>query len=167
MEICLVAAVSKNNCIGKGGGLPWNFPKDLAYFKKITWGQWVIMGRKTWESIPKGVRPLPGRKNVILTSESPSCFPSDVLVFSSIDSALNALQELTVERLMVIGGESLFAWALDRAKYLYLTRIEKDFHGDRFFPKINFNRYQLIQSHSSMEFNTKLFFEVYKKYQAS
>lgn len=137
--ISLLVAMDKNRLIGKDNQLPWHLPADLAYFKKVTMGHPIIMGRKTFESIG---RPLPGRTNIILTRnqnyEIEGCE-----VMRSIDD-VKKMDEKMNEELFVIGGAEIFKEVLPFADRLYITKIEEVFEGDAFFPEINDNEWEEI-----------------------
>jgi dihydrofolate reductase len=127
-RIALVVAVAENGVIGRGGALPWHLPDDLKFFKSVTLGKPVLMGRRTFESIG---RPLPGRRNLVLTRSSPA-LPGEVEAVGSIDAALALVADAA--ELCVIGGAALYAEALPRAQRLYLTRVHGEFEGDVYFP---------------------------------
>ena len=127
----LVAALARNRVIGVGNRLPWRLPEDLARFKRLTMGAPVIMGRKTRESIG---RPLPGRRNIVVTRERAATWEGCV-VAHSLDEAL-ALADDAAEA-FVIGGAELYAQALPRADRLYLTLIDADYAGDAWFPEFD------------------------------
>jgi len=127
----LVAALARNRVIGVGNRLPWRLPEDLARFKRLTMGAPVIMGRKTRESIG---RPLPGRRNIVVTRERAATWEGCV-VAHSLDEAL-ALADDAPEA-FVIGGAELYAQALPRAAPLYLTLIDADYAGDAWFPEFD------------------------------
>ena len=129
MIISLIAAMGKNRAIGKNNSLPWSMPADLKYFMEKTKGKTVIMGRKTFESIGK---PLPNRKNIIITRDKNYKADGYVVAYS-IDDALNAAK--STEEVMVIGGANIYAQFLPKANRIYLTIIKNDFEGDAFFPK--------------------------------
>ncbi|MCP1123601.1 dihydrofolate reductase [Bacillus sp. 3103sda1] len=137
--ISLLVAMDKNRLIGKENQLPWHLPADLAYFKKVTMGHPIIMGRKTFESIG---RPLPGRTNIILTRnknyEMEGCE-----VIHSIDD-VQKLDEQMNEEIFVIGGAEIFKEVLPFADRLYITKIEEVFEGDTFFPEINYDEWKEI-----------------------
>lgn len=124
----LVVAVARNGVIGRENRLPWRLPGDLAYFKRVTLGRPVIMGRRTWESIG---RPLPGRLNIVVT-RNPDYRAPGATVVGSLDEAWRATGE--VEEACVIGGTSLFAEALPQADRIHLTEVDADVEGDTFFP---------------------------------
>ncbi|MEO5928109.1 MAG: dihydrofolate reductase [Patescibacteria group bacterium] len=132
--ITLVAAVAKNGCIGKGGELPWRIPEDVQRFKDLTTGSIVVMGRKTWESIPEKFRPLPNRHNAVVTRQADYKLPDGVDRFSSLDAALDAFATNTV---MVIGGAEIYTQSIGRAQTLQITEVHRDVEGDTFFPKID------------------------------
>jgi dihydrofolate reductase len=123
--LAIIVALSRNRGIGKEGKLPWHISEDLRRFKKLTMGHTVLMGRTTWLSIGK---PLPGRRNVVLTTGS----LSGVETYPSIDLALEALKG--EERVFVIGGGRVYAQTLDRADELYLTVVDREVDADTFFP---------------------------------
>lgn len=132
--VTLVAAVAKNGCIGKGGELPWRIPEDTKRFKDLTTGSIVVMGRKTWESIPEKFRPLPNRHNVVVTRQEGYALPDGVDRFNSLDAALDVFVTNTV---MVIGGAEIYAQAIGRADTLQITHVNRDVEGDTFFPPID------------------------------
>ena len=134
MSITIIAAVAENGCIVKDGKLPWHLPEDLKHFKEVTTGNTVIMGRKTWESLPEKFRPLPHRKNVVITRQLDYSVPQEVSVFSSLESALN---EYAHHSVMIIGGAEIYRQAFPLADKLELTRIHQRVEGDAFFPIIN------------------------------
>lgn len=128
-------ARSRNGVIGKNGGLPWRLSGDLAFFKKTTLGKPVIMGRKTWESLP--IKPLPGRLNIVLSKDG-SFTPADAVVCESFSEAVQIGREQAAEdgvgEVCVIGGAALFQLALPKAKRVYLTEVHAEVDGDVFFP---------------------------------
>jgi len=124
----MIVARSRNHVIGRDNQMPWKISADLQFFKRVTMGYPVIMGRKTWESIG---RPLPGRRNIVV-SRNASYELAGAELASSLDEALNRLSE--APRVFVIGGEQLFKQAFDRADKLFITEIEMDIDGgDTFF----------------------------------
>jgi dihydrofolate reductase len=127
MVISAVVAASQNGVIGKGGGLPWHLPGELARFKEITIGHPIIMGRKTHESIG---RALPGRKNIIITRDK-SYKAEGCTVVSSLDEALKASEE--ADNVFVIGGASIYELAMPRLDKIYLTEVKADISGDKYF----------------------------------
>ena len=127
-RISLVAAVAENRVIGRSGGLPWRLPDDLKFFKQLTTGHTVIMGRKTFDEVK---RPLPNRRNVVI-SRDPSFRPDGVTVVPSLEAAL-ALGA-TLEEVFVIGGGEIYRLALPSADRLYLTVVHASVEGDTTFP---------------------------------
>ena len=135
--LTLIAAISRDHVIGHGGKLPWHVPEDIKHFKELTTGHVVVMGRKTWESIPKKYRPLPNRTNVVVTRKQEYRVPEGVLVFSSIDEALNNVGAREANTVFIIGGAEIYHQTIDRADRLEITHVNQDVDGDAFFPKIN------------------------------
>jgi dihydrofolate reductase len=124
----MIVARSSNHVIGRNNQMPWKISADLQFFKKVTMGHPVIMGRKTWESIG---RPLPGRRNIVV-SRNPDFQLSGAELTGSLEEALDRLNESP--RVFVIGGEQLFNQAFPKADKLYLTEIDLDIDGgDTFF----------------------------------
>ena len=143
MKVSLIVAVSRNGVIGQNNQLPWHLPGDLKYFKSVTMGKPLIMGRKTFDSIG---RPLPGRTNIVITRD-PEWHAEGVQIAQTLLQAM-ALAELAcaeaeVDELMVIGGEQIYAMTLPSADRLYLTEVQADVEGDAFFPA--FDRQQWRQ----------------------
>jgi len=124
----LVVAVARNGVIGRENRLPWHLPADLAYFKRVTLGHPVIMGRRTWESIG---RPLPGRLNLV-ASRDPAFAPAGATVVRSLDEAWRAAQGAPEAH--VIGGTALFAEALPQVDRIHLTEVDAEVPGDAVFP---------------------------------
>jgi dihydrofolate reductase len=129
MKIAIIVATDNNRLIGKDNDLPWKLSADLKYFKQVTMGKPLIMGRKTHESIG---RPLPGRKNIIITRDQ--TFNADgCVVVNSIEAALAECSD--AEEVMVMGGASLYEQFLPRADKLYLTKVDAELAGDTWFPE--------------------------------
>ena len=124
----LVAALARNGVIGRGNALPWHLPGDLQYFKRLTLGQPVLMGRRTWDSIG---RPLPGRVNLVLTRAT-GFAAAGASVVHSLEEALTAAG--AVAALRVIGGAELYRLCLPTAQVLYLTEVDASVAGDVYFP---------------------------------
>jgi len=150
----IVVAVDEDLGIGKAGDLPWHLPSDLKHFKLTTTQtvkeqcrNAVIMGRKTWESIPQKFRPLKGRLNIVLSRQKDYELPAGVLLFHSLDSALEELSsdkgQREIETIFVVGGGKIYEEAIksSHCKWLILTRIYKSFDCDTFFPAIE-NRFE-------------------------
>lgn len=129
-RITLVAAVAEDGAIGRDNALLWHIPEDMARFKALTVGKPVVMGRKTWESLPQKFRPLPGRRNLVVSRSARELPGAEV--FGSLDAALAACTEPEV---CVIGGADIYALALPRADKLALTEVGAAFpDADRHFP---------------------------------
>ncbi len=137
MRIALVVAVAENGVIGSGGGLAWKISDDLKWFKKITLGKPIVMGRKTFDSIGKA---LPGRANIVVT-RSRTFAAEGVTAVASLDAALAAAEAAAkgagAEEICVIGGGEIYRQTLPRAGRIYLTRVEARVEGDTFFPPID------------------------------
>jgi len=142
-SLSMIAALDAANGIGKNNDLMWNLPADMQFFKETTKGHVVIMGRKNFDSIPEKFRPLPGRKNVILSQqpdfEAPGC-----LVFSSLADCLQQLQLEEGQKAFVIGGAQIYALALESGlvNEIFLTHIDKVYGADTFFPDFDASSYQ-------------------------
>ena len=130
-ELILIAAVARNGAIGKGNGLLFQDAADQRHFRQVTMGCPVVMGRKTWDSLPPRFRPLPGRRNVVV-SRNPALSLEGAEAATSLDAALAQLHG--APRVFVIGGAELYALALPRADTLMLTEIDADLAGDTHFP---------------------------------
>ena len=131
MKVSLVAAVARNGVIGRAGGLPWQIPEDLGRFRELTTGHAVVMGRRTWDSLPERFRPLPGRRNVVVTRNEAWREPGAERA-ASLENALELLGG--EERVFVIGGGELYIEALPLADELQLTEVDADVDGDTHFP---------------------------------
>lgn len=133
--ISLIAAVAKNLAIGNKGQLLWHLPEDMRYFRETTRGKPVIMGRKTWESLPESFRPLPGRRNIVI-SRNPAYDAAGATLVGSLEEAIRQCDtgEKIGEEIFVIGGADIYRQALPLAHRLYLTEVTHDFEGDAFFP---------------------------------
>jgi dihydrofolate reductase len=133
--LSIVAARARNGVIGRAGALPWRLKSDMALFKATTMSKPVIMGRKTWDSLPR--KPLPGRANFVLSLDG-TFEPKGAVVCERFEEALAMAREHAeddgAEEVCVIGGTALFTLALPKAKRLYLTEVEADVEGDAAFP---------------------------------
>lgn len=140
-RLALIVAMAHNRVIGRDGGLPWRLSADLKYFKAVTMGKPVLMGRKTFESIHALLgKPLPGRANIIITRDT-DYSSEGCRVVHGFDAAVRAAQDIVrndgVDEIMVIGGAEIYAHALGVADRLYLTEIDADFEGDAKFPEFD------------------------------
>jgi dihydrofolate reductase len=132
-EIVVIAAVARNRVIGKDNRLLWNIPEDMAHFKALTSGHTVIMGRKTWESLPPRFRPLPGRRNIVISRQADYTAPG-AEVADSLENALKLASTAAV--VFVIGGEQIYTQAMAVADRLEITEVDLEPEGDAWFPEI-------------------------------
>lgn len=139
MKLSIIVAVSDNGVIGFKNDLPWRLSSDLKRFKSITMGHSILMGRKTFESLPKL---LPGRKTVILTRQSDYKFEGAIVV-DSLNSAIDVCREEA--EAFVIGGAEIYHQALSSAARLYLTKVHAEIKGDTFFPSINWHEWKQLK----------------------
>jgi dihydrofolate reductase len=144
--LSMIVATAKHNVIGKDNDMPWHLPADLAYFKKVTLGKPIIMGRKTYESIG---RPLPGRRNIVISRDT-SYQAKGIDTVTSVEQAL-ALVDGTnggeaVGEIMVIGGGAIYRHCLASANRLYITHIVAEIEGDTVFPDYDINSWEKVES---------------------
>ena len=147
MTISFIVAAATNNAIGKDGKMPWHLPNDLKHFKNITWGMPVVMGRKTFESLGK---PLPGRKNIVITRQT-NWQASGVVAVRNFEDAVFLVREADVKEVMVIGGGEIYKALFDKADRIYLTRVHAEPEADTFFPAIHPEQWHLVsqQNHEA------------------
>jgi len=138
--ISIIVAVSDDWGIGKNNELLWNISEDLKRFKRLTMGNTIIMGKKTWESLPK--RPLPGRKNVVLTDDPKECVDCSVTAYS-IEDALSKCDKN--EEIFIIGGGSVYRQFMPLADRLYITHVHKKAPADIYFPEIDMNIWKVVE----------------------
>jgi dihydrofolate reductase len=139
VKVSLVAAVARGGVIGRDGGIPWRLPEDMVRFRELTMGHPVVMGRKTWESLPDGFRPLPGRGNVVVTRD-PDWSAQGADRVGSFEDALELVE--SEAHVFVIGGGEIYAAALPYADELLLTEIEAEVEGDTTFPAWNRDEFE-------------------------
>lgn len=160
MDIAIIVATDKNRLIGKDNDLPWKLSADLQYFRKVTMGKPIIMGRATHESIG---RPLPGRRNIVVTSNKD--FQAEgCTVVNSIEQAISACKD--EQEAMVMGGASLYEQFLDKAQRIYLTQVDAELEGDTWFPEWDKAQWKQISSESHMADDKNQFdysFDVYER----
>jgi dihydrofolate reductase len=137
--VSIIVAVSEDWGIGKDNELLWHIPEDLKRFKRLTTGNTIIMGKKTWESLPR--RPLPGRKNIVLTDD-PLEYIADSLTAYSIEDALGKCK--SDEEIFVIGGGSVYWQFMPFADRLYITHVHKKTPADVYFPEIDLNIWEIV-----------------------
>ncbi len=135
--IILIAAISKNNEIGKSNQLLWHLPDDFKRFKTLTTGHYIIMGRKTFESFPK---PLPNRTHIIITRQK-NYAVENCIVVSSLEEAIKVCPKN--EDIYIIGGGEIYKQSIDFADKLEITLVDNDFEADTFFPEIDENKWKL------------------------
>jgi dihydrofolate reductase len=140
--LSLLLAASENNVIGKDNKLPWHLPNDLKYFKNLTWGMTVVMGRKTYDSFNSL---LTGRINIVITRNK-DWKAEGVEVVHTIEDAIALAEKSGVKEIFIIGGAEIFKSVLGRADRIYLTRIHHEFEGDAFFPAINEMEWELVKN---------------------
>jgi dihydrofolate reductase len=164
--LSIVCAMAQNRVIGRDNKLPWHLPADLAYFKNLTLGHPIIMGRKTFESIG---RPLPQRTNIVVTAQA-GWSAAGVTVVNSLEEALTAANQaalaMGVQEMMLIGGATLYEQALPLAHRLYLTEVQAEIEGDAFFPQWNRSQWmeKSRQPHSADHHNCFAYeFAVYER----
>lgn len=144
MKLSLIVAMAENRVIGRDNKLPWYLPQDLKYFKAVTMGKPIIMGRKTYESIGK---PLPGRPNIVV-SRNPDWQADGVTVKHELEQALSYGESLLEinggDELMLIGGAQLYEAALPMAQRLYLTQVHAEVEGDAYFPEFEQSQWREV-----------------------
>lgn len=164
MQINLIWAQDKNRVIGKDGKMPWHLPEDLAHFKRTTLGHPVIMGRKTWESLPAKFKPLPGRLNVVISSDAST---RENLKKNGTSPAENLREALLICELSnapevwVIGGAQIYSLALPLAHKLVITEIDALFEGDAFAPALSADWREAKREHLVVKNGLKLGFVTY------
>jgi len=147
MILSAIVAVSNNNAIGIDNNLPWHMPADLKFFKETTKGYYVLMGRKSFDSVG---RPLPGRTNIVITRNK-DFYHSGVHTFNSIPDGIKKAQDDKQDKLFILGGSNIY----DQTKYLwdelFITNIDVDIpNATAFFPKVNFSEYDLINEEKNL-----------------
>jgi dihydrofolate reductase len=144
--IILIAAIGEQNELGINNDLLWHLPNDFKRFKAITTGHYIIMGRKTFESFPK---PLPNRTHIIITRNKNYKVPENCIVVNSLTEAIGKCPKN--ENIFIIGGGEIYKQSIEIANCLEVTRVHSTFKADTFFPEINLNNWELINS----EFQSK------------
>lgn len=141
MKIALIAVIDQNNGIGKDNKLLCHLPADLKRFKTLTTGNSIIMGRKTFESLPNGS--LPNRRNIVITY-NPDYFAKDCNIAHSVEKAIELSDK--DKECFIIGGEQIYKIFMEKADILYITKIHHSFEADAFFPAIESNKWQLFEN---------------------
>lgn len=162
MKLSIIVAISDNNVIGKDNSLLWRLSGDMQFFKKMTTGHHIIMGRKTFESM--GKRLLPNRTSIVVTRNSKYKLPKGGMRASSIKDAIRKISNET--EAFVIGGEQIYKMAIEYVDTLYITRVHHSFGGDAFFPEYDKSQWKLVSSehHKADEKNEYDYtFETYQR----
>ncbi|WP_213878416.1 dihydrofolate reductase [Pseudomonas sp. dw_358] len=168
LPLSLIAALGDNRVIGIDNRMPWHLPGDFKYFKAITLGKPIVMGRKTWDSLG---RPLPGRLNLVVSRQA-GLQLEGAEVFASLGAALQRAdvwaREQGVDEVMLIGGAQLYESSLPQADRLYLTRVELSPQGDAWFPEVDLAQWALVSSvaNPAIEGKPAYHFEVWERVQA-
>lgn len=160
MEIISIVAIGKNHVIGKNNQMLWHLPNDFKFFKSVTSGHFIIMGRKTFESFPK---PLPNRKHIVITQQTNYQVPEGVVVVNSLDKAIDFAKQHKQERVFIIGGGQIYALAQDIVTHLYITYVDFQTEGDAYFPIFDKKAFtsELIQK-QEVDDKHAYAFEIYK-----
>lgn len=146
-NLALIAAVGCNNELGLNNKLLWHIPEDLQFYKKMTMGKNIIMGRNTFESMPMSA--FKGRKPIVLSSKNIDDY-ADVICYNNIDNLLNMIDNSS-EDFMVVGGAKVYEEFLPYVDFMYLTEIFKSFKADAYFPFVNFNEWDSIRLATYMD----------------
>ena len=148
LEVVIIAAVAENNIIGRDGKIPWRIPEDVERFRELTMNHPVVMGWKTYESIPEEFRPLPGRLNLVLSKSKN--YPG-VFMYNNLEKALNDLNEkkpyvqgVDYSQTFLIGGQRVYEEGLKHADRMEITRVHKEYEGDAFFPEIKSSDWKIV-----------------------
>jgi dihydrofolate reductase len=144
-QISIIVAIAQNNAIGKDNDLLWHLSGDLKRFKELTTGHTIVMGKRTFESLP--VRPLPNRKSIVITDVEGEQIPGCVMAYS-IEDAIAKFDN--TDENFIIGGGSVYRQFMPIADKLYLTVVHKDFEADTFYPEINFDEWQAIEKQENI-----------------
>jgi dihydrofolate reductase len=150
--ISIIVAHDDRRVIGCDGALPWHLPSDLRRFREVTTGHAVVMGRKTYESLPDAFRPLPGRRNVVLSSD-PAYRSAGAEVFGDLEAALDACGR----DCFVIGGALTYEQAIRHAERMYVTLVEGDHAGDAFFPELPAEAWRCVEASEPLTENDHRF----------
>jgi len=140
LNLCMIAVIGKNFELGKDNQLLCHLPADLKRFKEITLGYPVIMGDRTWESLP--IKPLPKRRNIVITLDKNATYDHCEIVHT-LDDAVELVKN--EEKAFIIGGATIYKLFIDRVETLYLTRLDAGFDADVFFPNVDFNQWKMIE----------------------
>ena len=149
MKKIIIAAVAENGIIGKNGEIPWHIPEDLEHFREKTTGHTVVMGRKTFESLPDSFTPLPNRQNIVLTRSDFEPTES-VKIANSLDEAWEKAEN---EKIFIAGGAGVYRQTMDIADKMVLTEIHEEYKGDSYFPKFSEEDWREIEREKHRDFD--------------
>jgi len=158
-DISIIVAIASNNAIGKDNDLLWHISKDLLRFKEITKGHYIVMGKRTYYSLP--VRPLPNRTSLIITDIANEVIDNCLMAYS-IEDAVNKMD--TLNENFIIGGGSIYKQFMPFANKLYITRVHNDFEADTFFPDISLDEWELISQENITDDPQNNFFYTFEIY---
>jgi len=162
MNLIIIVAASENNVIGINGKIPWRIKEDIRRFKELTFDHPVIMGRKTYESIPEKFRPLPQRENIILSQTLGR--KEGIYVARSVDEALIAAALGNNKEPYIIGGEQVYNSFLDLSNRIELTRVHRNYNdGDAFFPSIDSQEWKLVDEQKGISDGLEYSFLTYSR----
>jgi dihydrofolate reductase len=156
-DIIVIVAIAQNWGIGKDNKIPWHIREDFLHFKEETMGWPCIMGDKTYDSLPDGSRPLPGRENIVCTLIKD--YKADgATIFHDFKEAIEYVRNKGVEKAFIIGGGTIYRLGMEVADVLELTRIYNDYDADTFYPEINFTKWEMInkEDHEGMDLKNKI-----------
>lgn len=160
LMISIIVAVSEDMGIGRNNDLLWHIPEDLKRFRKLTYGKSIIMGKKTWESLPR--KPLPGRKNIVITDNRDDCFESSVTAYSIADALSKCSKD---DEVFVIGGGSIYRQFMPFADRLYITHVHKKAEADIYFPAIDPSVWEVIEKEEFLSDSKNLIHYTYIIYE--
>lgn len=161
-KISIIAAVADNYAIGKSNNLPWHLPADLKHFKALTTGHTVVMGKRTYESLPNG--PLPNRKNIVLTSVMSEGVNEGYFEADSLEDALELCEHS--DQIFIMGGATVYKQCIDKIDSMYITWVHGNFAADTYFPEINFDEWNELsrEEHPADDKNQHPYtFSIYEK----
>ena len=167
ITVAAIVAMDETRVIGIKGALPWHLPEDMAHFRQLTHGGVVIMGRKTWDSLPVKFKPLPGRVNLVVSRQAPNLIlPPGVLQASSPEEGLllatQAARQRGCSKVWIIGGAELYNVLLDSCDEVHLTLVRGKYEGDAWFPPFE-ERFGLISENGVNQDHQRCFFKVYAR----
>lgn len=154
MAISLIVAMTKDRVIGNNGKIPWKISQDLKLFKQITSGGIVIMGRKTWESLPQNYKPLSNRKNIVVSSQLKSI--EGIKIYNDLECAIKNTRESKKE-VYLIGGASIYEQGINLVNKMHISLVKGSPEGDTYFPKFDKNDWEIIEKKYFKDFTYKLY----------